>query len=76
MATEFGRSPRWLSDSRRLIFQHEGDIYLTDSNTGRVRKLLSISPQEEVWPAISTDDRWIYYSAATTESDIWLMSWK
>ncbi|MCC6862814.1 MAG: PD40 domain-containing protein [Bryobacterales bacterium] len=74
--TEFGRSARWLSDSRRLIFQHEGDLYLADSSTGRARKLLSVSPQEEVWPAISPDDRWIYYSAASTESDIWLMSWK
>jgi Tol biopolymer transport system component len=73
--TDFGRSPVWLSDSRRLLFQHQGKLYLTDSRSKKVRELLSVSPNEFGFGVtISRDDRQVYFSLITTEADIWLMT--
>ena len=73
--TDFGRDPVWLSDSRRLLFQHQGKLYLIDSQSKKVRELLSVAPNEfGNGVTISRDDRQIYFSLATTEADIWLMN--
>jgi eukaryotic-like serine/threonine-protein kinase len=73
--TDFGRAPVWLSDSRRLLFLHQGKLYLIDSQSKKVRELLSVSPNEFGFGVtISRDDRQIYYSLVTTEADIWLMT--
>jgi Tol biopolymer transport system component len=72
--TDFGRSPVWLSDSRRLLFIHQGKLYLVDSQSRKVRDLLSLAPNEFGFGVtISRDDRQIYFSLVTTEADIWLM---
>ena len=73
--TDFGGNPVWLSDSRRLVFQHQGKLSLIDSRSKRVRELLSVGPN--VFGngfTISRDDRQIYFSLVTTEADIWLMT--
>jgi Tol biopolymer transport system component len=72
---EFGIDPIWLSDSRRLLFNHHGRIYLVDSATKKAQEVLSIAPYEIARRgfAISRDDRRIYFSLATTEADIWLL---
>lgn len=73
--TDFGRSPIWLSDSRRLLFQHQGKLYLIDSQSKKVREVLSVAPNEfGLGATISRDDRQIYFSLVTTEADIWLMN--
>jgi Tol biopolymer transport system component len=74
--TSFGMDPVWLSDSRRLLLNHQGRIYLVDSPTKRVQEVLSIAPYEIARRgfAISRDDRRIYFSLATIEADIWLAS--
>ena len=73
--TDFGRSPVWLSDSRRLLFHHQGKLYLIDSRSKKVRELLSVGPNEFGFGVtISRDDRQIYFSLRTTEADIWLMT--
>ena len=72
--TQMGRSPWWLSDSRRLLFVHSGKLYLVDSQAGRVQELLSLAPQVAVMGAASRDDRWIYFSLQATEADVWQMS--
>ena len=73
--TDFGIHPVWLSDSRRLLFQKQGKLYLIDSQSKKVRELLSVAPNEfGIGVTISRDDRLIYFSLATTEADIWLMS--
>jgi len=73
--TDFGRAPVWLSDSRRLLFLHQGKLYLIDSQSKNVRELLSVSPNEFGFGVtISRDDRQLYFSLVTTEADIWLMT--
>jgi Tol biopolymer transport system component len=73
--TDFGRNPVWLSDSRRLLFLHQGKLYLIDSQSKKVRELLSVAPNEfGLGATISRDDRQIFFSLITTEADIWLMT--
>ena len=74
--TDFGLDPIWLADSRRLLFNHAGRIWLVDSETKRAHEVLSIAPHEIARRgfAISRDDRRICFSLATTEADIWLLS--
>ncbi|MGH9722233.1 MAG: protein kinase domain-containing protein, partial [Bryobacteraceae bacterium] len=43
--TDIGSDPVWLSDSRRLLFHHRGKIHLIDSESGRMREVLSIAPE-------------------------------
>ena len=74
--TDFGHAPRWLSDGRRLLFNHQGKLHLVDSRTKKVHEVLSI-PLCEINPwhfGISRDDRLIVFSMAITEADIWLAS--
>jgi len=73
--TSFGLDPIWLSDSRRLLFNHQGRIYLVDAETKKTQEVLSIAPYEigRRGFAVSRDDRKIYYSLATTEADLWLL---
>jgi Tol biopolymer transport system component len=73
--TSFGLDPIWLSDSRRLLFNHQGRIYLVDAETKRTQEVLSIAPYEigRRGFAVSRDDRTIYFSLATTEADLWLL---
>src|SRR5262245_1490772 len=73
--TDFGGSPFWLSDSRRLLFAYRNKIFLVDSQTKRVREVLSLTSQNVGIPfTLSRDDRQIYFSLITTEADIWLMT--
>jgi TolB protein len=45
-----GAWPRWLHDSRRLVFHHQGRIHLIDSESGRVQELYSASPRVQRKP--------------------------
>ncbi len=72
--TDFGVRPVWLSNSRRLLFQHQGKLYLIDSQSKKVRELLSVAPNEFAGVTLSRDDRQLYFSLVTTEADIWLMT--
>jgi Tol biopolymer transport system component len=73
--TDFGLMPVWLSDSRRILFQDRGRLYLVDSQSKKVREALSVAPHYFGYGAtLSHDDRVIYFSLVTTEADIWLMT--
>jgi Tol biopolymer transport system component len=74
--TDYGAWPRWLSDSRRLIFSRtEGPVvYLLDTYSGRVREILSVAPDMLSQPVPSPDNRQIYFGLRANEADIWLMS--
>jgi Tol biopolymer transport system component len=72
--TEFGSRPSWLSDNRRLVL-----LYLLDTQSRRVRKIYSAAPrliEQHNRLGVSRDDHWIYFSAATNEADVWLMTLK
>jgi Tol biopolymer transport system component len=76
----FGQEPVWLSDSRRLLFtalgpDRQGAGYLLDTKTMKVRRLLEAPPHLSIAGiGISRDDRSIYYSLLSSESDIWISS--
>jgi Tol biopolymer transport system component len=72
--TRMGSRPRWLSDSRRLLFVHSDKLYLADSQSGRVHEVLSMALREAVLAAPSRDDRWIYLAVRAPEADVWQMS--
>ena len=68
--TNAGSFPVWLSDSRRLMFSHEDKILLADTKTARVREILSATPP--VVFGLSKDDRLIYFTRISVETDVWL----
>jgi eukaryotic-like serine/threonine-protein kinase len=75
-----GQEPVWLSDSRRLLFtaegpERQGTGYLLDTKTMQVKLLLPAPPHLSITGiGISRDDRSIYYSVLSTESDVWISS--
>jgi Tol biopolymer transport system component len=73
---EFGGFPLWLKDSRRLLFVSGGRLLLLDTQTKQTRELFSVAPHRIEGFTLSPDDRQIYFSRASNEADIWLMSVK
>jgi hypothetical protein len=74
--TDFGWNPRWLLDSRRLLF-HEpgGKLLLVDRESGRFHEVLEVSPGKiHHGTAISPDNIWIYFSRVVNEADIWMLT--
>ena len=71
---DHGSYPRWLSDSRRLVFTDvgTGKLFLLDARTRKVHEILSVAPNEANFGAVARDDRWIYFGKTTLESDIWM----
>jgi Tol biopolymer transport system component len=69
---DFGVRPLWLADSRRLLFYDKDKIYLLDSQTKRIKEIMSVAPNRIQSIAVSKDNRTIYYSLQRTEADIWL----
>jgi TolB protein len=78
--TDIIGDPIWLSDSRRLLvapasFKLKGKIFLLDSQSKKVREVLSVAPQEvDGRMTRSRDDRLIYFGLKAAEADIWLMT--
>ena len=71
--TDFGSGPRWLGDSRRLVFDSdEGKLFLVDSRTRTSYEIWSVPGEQLFSPVVSQDCRWPYFTRANTESDIWL----
>jgi Tol biopolymer transport system component len=71
-----GAYPLWLNDNRRLLFYDGQTLFLMDSQTKRVREVLNVSPNRVEYTTLSRDNRWIYYTLVSAESDLWLMSLK
>jgi len=74
VVTDFGSYPKWLSDNRRLMFQHDGKLYLADSVTKKSHEVLSLEPYEIPFRGftLSPDSRTIFFTLATTEADVWM----
>jgi Tol biopolymer transport system component len=72
--TDSGIEPIWFSDSRRLLFNYNGKIYLVDSQTKLTHEVLSLAPSTIAKRgfALGSGDRAIYFSVSNTESDVWL----
>ena len=72
--TPFGNHPVWLNDDRRLLFRFDGGLYFVDSETKRVRPVLSFTPHEIRSFCLAKDNRAIYYTLKQTEADVWLLN--
>ncbi|HEX6730824.1 MAG TPA: hypothetical protein VF074_12455, partial [Pyrinomonadaceae bacterium] len=71
--SDFGGPPMWLSDSTRFIFLSGRKIYLTDIKTKQVREVFTLEEDAIGSIGISSDGQLIYFTAASSESDIWLL---
>ncbi len=70
----FGTAARWLSDGCRLVFAHQDKLYLTHTDDKQARVIHTTTPRSLRSLDLSSDDRSIFLSVATTEADVWLLS--
>lgn len=70
--TDYGETPIWLKDDRRLIFFDQDKVFLIDALTKKAKEILSVAPNSLQGMTISPDNRAIYFSLKRTEADIWL----
>jgi hypothetical protein len=69
--------PVWLGDSRHLLVRNTRGIWLVDSETSRVRPLISVGGYAiGLSMGVSRDNRWITYTETATEGDVWLAELK
>ena len=74
--TDFGSDPVWLSDNYRLLFIFRDKLYLVDTRAKQPREILSPAPLRVSLVTPSRDDRQIYLSVISPESDIQMLSLK
>jgi Tol biopolymer transport system component/predicted Ser/Thr protein kinase len=71
---DFGEWPYWLADSRRLLFDRDGKIFLMDIESKRYHDLFPNSAVLGSQARSSKDDSTIYLTLSTAEADIWLLT--
>ena len=71
-----GIFPVWLADNRRVLFSNGTQILLLDTETKRLKEIISVVPNRIQSIGISKDNRSIYYSMRKQESDIWMATSK
>lgn len=71
--TDYNSIPRWLPDNRRIVFVNDGRAMLGDVQTGSVREFLPQIKDQLRNITVSPDGKLLYYTAVSSESDIWLM---
>jgi hypothetical protein len=74
--SDIGESWTWLKDGRRFLFTHNRTLLVLDTVSKTTRKLLSVAPDDFDSVALSADNRTIYFTRATQQGDIWLMTMK
>lgn len=63
----------WLPDSRRFVYAEGSKILLGDIETKETREILANPKVDIRSPFVSRDGKLLYYTAASAESDIWLL---
>jgi len=73
--TDFGDWPIWLKDDRQLLFVSQGTIYVYDTQSRKYRQVYVVTDQDvDIGsPALSRDNRILYFTDVTAEADIWLL---
>jgi Tol biopolymer transport system component len=71
-----GLRPVWLADNRNLIINQDDKLIIMDTQTKAEHEILSMLPQQIASPAISPDNRFIFFALNTVESDIQMLSIK
>ncbi|MEK6303515.1 MAG: protein kinase [Acidobacteriota bacterium] len=73
--TEKGLFPIWLNDNRRLLFRDGSSMFLLDRQTRKMRTIYSLNQPIQIGHhAISRDNRRLYFTSLSSESDIWLLT--
>ena len=72
--SDVGRNPRWVADTDKLLIPTGQAIVLIDSQTQRQREVLSVKPHQVGKLVPTPDGRTIYFTMATSEADIWLLT--
>jgi eukaryotic-like serine/threonine-protein kinase len=71
--SDIGGFPMWLPDGSGYICLSDGKAFLGNISTKGAREILALRDAQIHGIAISRDGQFIYFSAYTTESDIWLL---
>ncbi|HXV61991.1 MAG TPA: alpha/beta fold hydrolase [Vicinamibacteria bacterium] len=86
--TDFGWFPVWAADGRHLLFMGQSPstverrylqdhkIFVVDRISREHREMLSLPAGSAEMPALSKDNRTLYYVMTATESDVWLISFE
>jgi TolB protein len=74
--SDVGEPWTWLNDSRRVLYTYHRKLFVLDSVSKKARELLSVAPDDFDSVALSPDNRTIYFTRATQQGDIWLMTLK
>lgn len=74
--TDYGETPIWLNDNRRLIFFDTDKVFTIDSVTKKAKEILSVAPNNLQNMTLSPDNRSIYFALRKTESNIWLANFQ
>jgi eukaryotic-like serine/threonine-protein kinase len=69
-------APRWLNDSRRLLYSDEtlNKIFVVDTQTQRRLEVLSVAPRILGPTRLTRNNTTLYFHAADTASDIWQLN--
>ncbi|MFL6194776.1 MAG: protein kinase domain-containing protein [Thermoanaerobaculia bacterium] len=73
--TDTGIIPQWLHDSRRILYLHEGRIFICGLDE-RIPRLLLDPPPSSAFTNVEVgpDDRTLYAVRASDEGDVWLLT--
>jgi Tol biopolymer transport system component len=71
--TDGDKIPSWLPDSRRFVFALGDKIYIVDTETKKIKEIFSHQPEYIRTPFVSRDGRLLYYTALSSQSNIWLL---
>jgi dipeptidyl aminopeptidase/acylaminoacyl peptidase len=69
-----GVKPVWLSDNHRLLYERDGRIFLFETQTKKLREVLSEAPDTVVTVCPTRDGHTFYFTLQKTESDVWLLN--
>ncbi len=74
--SDLGEKPRWLSDSRRLVYAHDGALHLIDTRTKMSREIYRPPVGSITDLSVARDDRAIYFILRRDEGNIWIATLK
>lgn len=68
-----GQLPRWLADGRRVVVANSGRISVIDTITKSEHDIYQEPGRFITSVAVAPDGRWLYFTSADTQSEIWTM---
>lgn len=74
--SQAGEKPRWLSDSRRLVYAVNGALHLIDARTRMSREIYRPAAGSITDFSVARDDRAIFFILQRDEGSIWIAALK